>query len=388
MKPCFRGFCSGVWAVILLGSGGFVPAATNSPYWSAADSIHRYIISNFKTAYGSYRIQTNSDTAFEWYSASQIYADSAMVAGGDTNYLAGVIEGQRGMNHFWDGTKTNGGYFAAMKIDGSGAGGDKYTDDNALAGNVSLDCYARCPDRLKRRFLDSAKAAATWLITSGQWDDTFGGGFWWSEQKQNKPTQSNGLALQLFLRLYQITGQKVYRDWAQATQAWLDHRMFKPADGLYVWQITTNGTPEGVRSDVEFTYDNAIMIEAELLYKEVFPASGRPDGARNLAVSLDRKLWNDEYGVYAFNTADGRVNPCWCGWASQSLIKLYAAEGGTNWLEHARRNVDYMNAHLRDGQEGGYFAFCHLDGSNVEKRMEGVDQAWMQKLQAMLARYY
>jgi uncharacterized protein YyaL (SSP411 family) len=69
-------------------------------------------------------------------------------------------------------------------------------------------------------------------------------------------------------------------------------------------------------------------------------------------------------------------------------MKLYAAEGGTNWLEHARRNVDYMNAHLRDGQEGGYFAFCHLDGSNVEKRMEGVDQAWMQKLQAMLARYY
>ena len=163
--------------------------------------------------------------------------------------------------------------------------------------------------------------------------------------------------------------------------------MFNPTDGLYVWQITTNGTPDGVRSPVEFTYDNAIMIEADLLYYQVFHTNDYRVKARKLVASLNTRLWHDKYGVYAFNTSDGRVNPCWCGWASQSLIKLYQADGDTNWLNFAQRNIDYMNIHLQDHPRDGYFTFCNLDGSKVETRMEGVDQAWMQRIQAMLSNY-
>ena len=46
-----------------------------------------------------------------------------------------------------------------------------------------------------------------------------------------------------------------------------------------------------------------------------------------------------------------------------------------------------MNHHLRDNATGGYYVFCNMDGSNVQKTMEGVDQAWMQKIQAMLSSY-
>jgi hypothetical protein len=310
-----------------------------------------------------------------------------MVQAGEANYLSSLTNAYLWMNHLWDAENSQGGYFAAANINGTDAGGGKYADDNALAGNVYLDCQGVTSGPIKTQFLNSAEATASWLMSSGQWDSTFGGGFWWDGTKSNKPTQSNGLALQLFVRLYQITGRTVYRDWADSVKNWLDHRMFDAKDGLYVWQITTNGTAGGVRSPVEFTYDNAIMIEADLLYDQAFHARDYRIRAQKLAGNLNARLWHGTYGTYAFNTADGRVNPCWCGWASQSLLKLYQADGDTNWLNHAQRNIDYINTHLRNSELGGYFVFCNLDGSKVENRMEGVDQAWMQKIQAMLSSY-
>jgi hypothetical protein len=375
-------------SVLFLGAGTHSTLGEmSSCYWKNAESGHEFILRSFKAPSQSYRVQTNSTTAYEWYCVSQIDADAAMLTRGDTNYLPGLANTYAWMNHLWDSHSSNGGYFAAANINGTDAGGGKYADDNALAGNVYLDGYAVTSGALKAQLLASAEAAAGWLMAGGQWDNTFGGGFWWDESKQNKPTQSNGLALQLFLRLYQITGQAIYRDWAASVKNWLESRMFNPADGLYVWQIATNGLPDGARSSVEFTYDNAIMIEADLLYCQVFHTNDYRLKARSLAASLNARLWHNRYGTYAFNTADGRVNPCWCGWASQSLIKLYQADGDTNWLNFAQRNIDYMNAHLRANDRAGYFTFCNLDGSNVENRMEGVDQAWMQRIQAMLSEY-
>lgn len=373
--------------MVLVASAEPAISGTSSKYWKNAELVHDFVVRNFESSSQGYRIQTNSTAAYEWYCISQIYADSAMIDRGDTNYLRGLSNTYVWMNHLWDAGSSTGGYFAAANINGTGAGGGKYTDDNALAGNVYLDCYAVTGGAIKTQLLDSAKAAAGWLMASGQWDNTFGGGFWWDGTKQNKPTQSNGLAMQLFLRLYQVTGQPVYRDWADSVKNWLESRMFNPTDGLYVWQITTNGMPDGARSSVEFTYDNAIMIEADLLYYQIFHANDYRVKARNVAAGLNARLWHDKYGTYAFNTADGRVNPCWCGWASQSLIKLYQADGDTNWVNFAQRNIDYINAHLWDHHRDGYFTFCNLDGSKVENRMEGVDQAWMQRIQAMLSNY-
>src|SRR5439155_25509469 len=152
---------------------------------------------------------------------------------------------------------------------------------------------------------------------------------------------------------------------------------------LYLWQIETNG----VKNYIKFTYDNAIMLEADLLYRQIMGDSSYLTKAQNLAISLNAKLWNSTYKAYYFNTADGRVNPCWCGWASQSLIKLYQADGNTVWLNYAQQNIDYMNAHLRNNSNGGYHTFCNMDGSNLDPNVEGVDQAWMQRIQSMISQY-
>src|SRR5207244_7741810 len=84
---------------------------------------------------------------------------------------------------------------------------------------------------VKTAYLNSAEAIANWLMFSGLWDTNYGGGFWWSDSKQVKPTQSNGLAMQLLVRLYSITGQTYYRDWANSVKSWLENEMYDASDG-------------------------------------------------------------------------------------------------------------------------------------------------------------
>jgi uncharacterized protein YyaL (SSP411 family) len=307
-----------------------------------------------------------------------------MVRYGDARYTSYMNNTFAWMNNMWNHGSSVGGYFAAANVDGSGQGGGQYVDDNSLTGIVYLDCYDVTSGTTQANYLTAAENIANWLMYSGQWDTTYGGGFWWSDSKQVKPTQSNGLAMQLFLRLYQITGRTYYRDWANSVKNWLESQMYDSSDGLYLWQIESGG----VKEYTKFTYDNGIMIEADLLYDRVMGDTSYLKKAEALARNMNALLWNSTSKVYEINTADIRVNPTWSGWASQSFIKLYQADGNTTWLDYAQANIDFINAHLRNNTTYGYYQYCNIDGTNVDTtHIEGVDQAWMQRIQSMMANY-
>jgi hypothetical protein len=92
-------------------------------------------------------------------------------------------------------------------------------------------------------------------MNSGQWDNTYGGGFWWNTIKESKPTQTNGLALQLFLsalpnhraNLLQGLGY-ICKKLACRLICWI----LPP--GLYIWKI------DGAGSAVLNTPKNSLMI--------------------------------------------------------------------------------------------------------------------------------
>ena len=362
-------------------------SASTSDYWTKAQETHDFVAGNLLTPYNSYRVNTTTQTtiAYEWYNISQIYADAAMVQAGDSRYISYMNNTYDWMSHMWDASSSNGGYYSTANVDGTGSGGDKYADDNSLTGNVYLDAFAVSTGDMKVNYLNSAKCCANWLMNSGQWDSTYGGGFWWSTVRESKPTQTNGLALQLFLRLYQITGQIFYRQWAFSIRDWLLNAMFDSTTGLFIWKI--DGPGDGTKHMEKFTYDNAIMIEAFLLYAQIIGDSSYITRAQTLAIKMNRLLWDNVYRVYHFNSSDSRVNPAWCGWASQAMIKLYLSDGNTAWLDYAQQNIDYMNSKLRNSTNNGYYTFCNLDGSGVDTRNEGVDQAWMQRVQILLSYY-
>lgn len=289
------------------------------------------------------------------------------------------------MENMWDKNSNIGGYFAAANLDGTGAAGDKYIDDNALTGMVYLEAYDVTTGTDKEAYLAKARACANWLMNAGVWDNTYGGGFWWNTTKPEKPTQSNGLALQLFLRLYKITGESYYRDWALSVNNWLSTKMFDTNRGLFIWKI--DGSGNGVKHNELFTYDNAIMVEAYILYSQVMNDPTYLNRAQALGAAMNTVLWNASRKQYIFNTTDNRVNPAWCAWGSQAMIRLYEADNNKTWLNYAKQNIDGLNISNRNSTTKAYHFFARMDGSDRSAEIEGVDQAWMQRVQALYSKY-
>ncbi|MDE3184574.1 MAG: hypothetical protein KGM16_14240 [Bacteroidota bacterium] len=361
------------------------PVHLVSVYLTKARETNDFINSNLLTSYNSYRVNTstNTNSAFEWYNVSQIYADAAMIEIGDSSYLKSMDATFKWMENMWDKTDPNGGYFAAANPDGSGAAGTKYVDDNSLTGIVYLEAYDVTNGADKTAYLAKAEACANWIIKSGLWDSSLGGGFWWNTEKPVKSTQTNGLVLQLFLRLYIITGQTIYQDWAVSVNNWLTSKMFDSNTGLFIWQYDNTGK----KFSEIFTYDNSIMLEAYLWYSKAMNDPAYLSKAEAIANAMNKTLWDGAHNVYIFNTSDKRINPAWCGWASQAMIRLYEADKNTSWLAYAKGNIDAINTVLRDPNSHGYYQFAGLDGAGRYSNFEGVDQAWMQRVQALLSKY-
>ena len=129
------------------------------------------------------------------------------------------------------------------------------------------------------------------------------------------------------------------------------------------------------------------MVEAFLLYTQATKDNSYVLKAQAVGNAMNRTLWDAAHNVYIFNTADRRVTPSWCGWATQAMIKLYQTDNNSMWLTYAKGNIDGINTILRNPLNNGYLQFASLDGSGRYTNYEGVDQAWMQRLQVMLSKY-
>jgi len=356
-------------------------------YLKLAQETHTFTTNNLLAASYGYRANTttHANNCYEWYNVSQIYADAAMVGIGQTKHLAYMNNTFKFMENMWDKKDLRGGYFASVNLDGSGAGGDKYVDDNALSGMVYLEAYEVTTGADKQAYLAKAKACGDWLINSGLWDNVYGGGFYWNTLKPEKPTQTNGLTLQLFLKLYSLTGESIYRDWAKQVNDWLNAKMYDPITGLYIWKI--DGPGEGKRHMDKFTYDNAIMVEAFILYSKIMNDPAYLTRAQNIGKAMNITLWNAAWKGYIFNTNETRINPAWCAWGSQAMIRLYEADKNESWLVYAKENINRLNIANRNQTTYGYYFFAGFDGQNRSPEIETVDQAWMQRIQALLSKY-
>ncbi|MDB5137603.1 MAG: hypothetical protein JWP37_4206, partial [Mucilaginibacter sp.] len=82
-------------------STGGNPNPTVSAYLTNAKATHSYITNFYLTPSGGYRVNTTTNTngAFEWYNASQLYADAEMVSLGDATYLPYMNNTFNWLNH-------------------------------------------------------------------------------------------------------------------------------------------------------------------------------------------------------------------------------------------------------------------------------------------------
>ena len=309
-----------------------------------------------------------------------------------------------------------GGYFGRGGIAGDWVGGpDKYADDNALAGLALVQAHASAPDPAARaRYLARALAVGEYLVAGALWDDVFGGGFWWNTRRgdttEGKPAQSNGLAALPFLRLYALTRDDRWRDWALRTLAWLDAHLYDADARLYRYSVRYADPAKRRGRAVEtryFNYDQGILIEAWALLAGETKDGGRRTKesgsssvvrgssaaeaalgrARAIADALEPRFWDEALGGYALEAGVPQLFLVYAAWLTPALLALAAVDPDPRWRELARRNVDALHARLYDPADGGYAHRAWREGGRVrlDPERHTAAQAWMQHAQAALA---
>lgn len=352
-----------------------------------------------------YRRVVGSELSDAWYDASQMLADAAMARLGQTSRTCALRKTVRFLGLV--ARPRAAGYYPRADVDGANVTTrDTYSDDNALIGLALLEARESLTDQQSRgELLRGAASAASFLREESVWDDTFGGGIWWNTNRgqtaEGKPAQTTAMAAQLFVRLYQETGESRYAVWAQACLDWLDGQLLDPSTGLYRYNVRHWDLPGQTGQYVEprlFSYDQGIMIEVHLLFEHsISPGVGHLPRARALAEALQRTFWDGERGGYHLEAGQPSVYTAYSAWVAQSLLALHVADRDPTWLRYARANLDALETHLRDPADGGYFPMqyrcqrleepgCeHGNAWSYDPRKLLFSQAWMQRANALLA---
>jgi uncharacterized protein YyaL (SSP411 family) len=357
------------------GHGG--PAPARPPTGFAADALALRAYTTARLAYYggaadcaaapfvSYaRSDVDATVADAWYVALQVSADADLVRLGAAEYRCEMDKALRYLERLW---MPEGGYAPRAALDGTAPSPDeKFADDNALIGLAYLDAADATPDSdLRARYVAAACRVAAY-VRQTYWDDTFGGGLWWSTRqgaaREGKPAQANALAAALFLRLHGLTGDPAVRAWADESLAWLDTILWDENTGLYHWSVHYADRAAYAGQAVSpyyFNYDQGLLIEAHLLR---YHADGQPAAdlarAQRVAAALDDTFWDARRPGYSLRSGVVWIYPTFAAWLTPPLVTLYRVDANPRWLEMARRNVAALAASMRDAGDGGYYDYA------------------------------
>jgi predicted alpha-1,6-mannanase (GH76 family) len=150
-----------------------------------------------------------------------------------------------------------------------------------------------------RTLLDQAQWQFNAIWSRG-WDNTLGGGLWWSTDRASKNACVNGPATIAAMILARNTVSTGYRAQADRIYQWLRTTLVNTSTGQVADHIEASGAKVGWA----FTYNQGTFAgAASLLYQSTGNTSYRTDAARavswarsNLTGQHSAQILNDEYG--------------------------------------------------------------------------------------------
>jgi predicted alpha-1,6-mannanase (GH76 family) len=235
-----------------------------------ADSSSKALVSNFYNQSGNYFNKNNaSDVTFNYW--PNAHALDVLV---DAYLRTNDATIKTRMDALLDGAKAkNGNTFL-----------NHFYDDMEWMTLACLRAYEATSDA---RYKDAAELL--WNDIKGGWDETFGGGIYWTKDRQNKNTPANAPASIIASRMYQLNRKGEDLDWAKKIYQWQKTNLVDPVSGL-VWDgLDASGT----NKDWKFTYNQGVYIGAGVeLYKITGDAVYLTDALRTANNALGSEFTN------------------------------------------------------------------------------------------------
>jgi uncharacterized protein YyaL (SSP411 family) len=276
---------------------------------------------------------------------------------------------REGMAKYWDSQPK--GSPPGFNAYCSGPGGtDKYYDDNAWLALGFVEAYDVTHDP---RFLQSARDTQNFVLSG--WDNTLGGGVFWSLSHKSKNTCSNAPTAAAALRLYQADGDRTQLDWAEKIRTWTNSKL-EDTDGLYWDNVNVAGNVQKTK----WTYNTALMIRTDVL---LFQAKKDAAYLRSAERSADAAIstWQDpKTGAFADNALFSHL-------LCEALLRLYDVDHDVRYLNAVRRHAAYGDRAVRDAENGGYWSDWHHHGEKREERKSLIENAADARLLWLLTPY-
>lgn len=251
---------------------------------------------------------------------------------------------------------------------------DRFYDDNVWLVIDFTEAFRITKDKKHLK-----QAELTWKFVISGWDEKLNGGIYWCEQaKKSKNTCSNAPSVVAATKLYEVTKNKNYLDWAKKIYSWTKSNLQDSTDFLYFDNINLAGKIDRRK----FAYNSGQMLQgACLLYKATGNTAYLND-AQNIAKSAIRFYSKDierdgiTYRVFHNN------DPWFITVMLRGYFELYYIDKNQEYVNFIKSNMDYLMKYAR--YENGLF-YKDWTGENKETYKWLLNQACIVELSAKLS---
>lgn len=276
-----------------------------------------------------------------------------------------------GLDMYFDAKRQPACYQSYLNDEGNS---DRFYDDNVWLVIDFAEAYNTTKDK---NYLK--KAELVWKFVISGWDEKLDGGIYWCEQKKGgKNTCSNAPSVVAAAKLYELTENKYYLEWAQKIYKWTKLNLQDTTDYLYLDNINL----EKRIDKRKFAYNSGQMLQgAALLYKITGETNYLTD-ANNIAKSainhFSKEIEKNGVKYRVFHNND----PWFVTVMMRGYFELYRIDNNPEYVNYIKSNMDYLMKYAR--YENGLF-YKDWTGERREKYKWLLNQACIVELSARLA---